>query len=183
MTETVKKTDGGIRLLGQRFSYPSTLWGTLGVIAVVVGICFIVYTIAVWAHRENLDALVGFKTGSVTAPGKIEVSEGTYHIQFWTPSVATARTRDIAAWEKAASEEKLNDFADKLLKDRRVRGYRRYEVTGQGIASRKQGMWWVMSVSSDYTLEEFATAYHDHWQNDTPGYVEVFKGSPGRYVK
>lgn len=70
-----------------------------------------------------------------------------------------------------------------LQKDSRARGYRRYEVAGQGIGLRRDGMWWVMTVDDDYDVVDFVKAYQEFWKNEGSIYIEVLRSSAGKHVK
>jgi len=181
MRKNEKKQEGCIEILGQVFCYPQTIWGMLSVACVVGGVTLIAYLF--FKYHATVQG-PGF---SITSTERIEstgdTTENRYQIQFWTPSVKTKATKGVASWEKIDSDEKLNGFANDLLKDRRVRGYRRYEVTGEGLSPRRQGYWWVMTADNDYSLSDFVKGYHAFWKNDTAVYVEVLRSGTSEYRK
>lgn len=183
MNDNEKKPEGGIEILGQVFYYPQTIYGVISVACVIAGICIIVWIIAVKANPKVVETIAGpFLIGRATIE-KTEPAEGGYLIQFWTPSAKTKESKDVAAWEKVGSDDRLNEFADRLLKDRRVHGYRRYEVIGQGIGERRYGDWWVMSVNNDYSITDFVKTYQDFWKNEGGIYVEVLHSGGGKHLK
>jgi hypothetical protein len=85
----------------------------------------------------------------------ISISKGPTQISFWTPSARTKEARDVKDWEIVESDAKLDQFADRLIKAKILEGYRRHEVIGAGIGSRKIGAWWVSTNSGDFRLSEF----------------------------
>jgi len=187
MRSNEKKREGCIEILGQVFCYPQTIWGTLSVACVVGGVILIAYFFVKYHTTiQTPNVKVGYGL-SITSTERIEkageATENRYQIQFWTPSAKTKLTKGIASWEKIDTDERLNEFAKDLLKDRRVRGYRRYEVTGEGISPRRQGYWWIMAADNDYSPGDFVKAYHEFWKNDTSVYVEVLRSGNSDYHK
>lgn len=83
------------------------------------------------------------------------------------------------------SDDRLNQFADRLLSDRRVIGYRRYEVVGQGLGFRRNGSWWTMTVDDDYSVADLVEVYHDFWKTGGEGsiYVEILRSGEGKHIK
>lgn len=177
------KNDGRIEILGQILWLPRTIWGTISLASIIAGICTIVYIVAVHANPEVVKEIASTFVIGRASTGKTEVTVGRYQIQFWTPSVQTKYSKDCGSWEKVETDSRLDEFAARLLTDRRVRGYRRYEVTGQGIGHRRQGYWWVLTVDDDYTPAVFAKVYEDFWKNKGAIYIEILhSGSRGKYI-
>lgn len=183
MSATEKGSEARLEILGQIIYYPRTIWGMLSVVSVLVGICIIVWIITVKANPKNIEVITGSFTLARSTSEKTAPIEGRYQIQFWTPSAKTKESKDVPTWEKVDTDEKLNKFAEHLQKDSRVRGYRRYEVSGQGIGLRRNGMWWVMTVDDDYEVVNFVKAYQEFWKNEGSIYVEVLRTSAGKHVK
>lgn len=183
MNNTKRNREGRLEILGQVFYYPHTVWGALSVIGVITGACIIVWLVVVQANPKNLETITGSFTIGRATLGKTEPDEGRYLIQFWTPTAKTKESKNVPAWEKVESDEKLNDFAERLLKDNRVRGYRHYEVTGQGIGFRRNGAWWVVTVDDGYSVSDFVKVYQDFWKNEGAIYVEILRGGEGKHVK
>lgn len=181
MGDNEKKQESGLHILGQIIYYPQTLWGTISVACVVAGITLIVWIIATHPQAAK-DVIYPIIVGRANVD-KPEPAEGRYLIQFWTPSVRTKEAKDVRAWEKLDSDDKLNEFAEHLLKDHRVRGYRRYETIGQGLGSRRYGTWWVMTVDDAYSLTDFVKAYQNFWNNEEGIYVEVLRSGAGKHLK
>lgn len=171
-------------LFGQKFSYPKTGWGALSVIALVAGLCIIIYFLTVKANPKNVNAIFTHITGRVTQEGRFEESSSTYQIQFWTPSAKTKTTKDeeLEQWEKIDSDDKLVEFGKVLRADPQITGFRRYEVNGTGITGLKPGTWWVITVRRDYELRDFMKTYRSFWKNDKSIYVEILQEG-GRYEK
>jgi hypothetical protein len=111
----------------------------------------------------------------ITLDGKeVSIPKGPIQIQFWTPSAMTKQTADAKEWEKFDSDDRLVEFGDKLIGARIVRGYRRYDVIGEGRGSRKVGAWWVSSNSADFKLDDFLKFYQEFWQpGEDAVYMEV----------
>lgn len=183
MSDSEKCSEARIEILGQVIYYPRTIWGMLSVISIFASVCIIFWIVAVKANPQNLKAATSYFSIARSTSEKTDPIEGRYLIQFWTPSVKTKESKDFAAWEKVDTNEQLNKFADHLLQDRRVRGYRRYEVTGQGIAMRRDGAWWVMTVDDDYAVVDLVKAYQEFWKNETSIYIEVLRSGTSKYVK
>jgi hypothetical protein len=165
-----------IEILGQTFSYPRTVWGTLSVAIVVAGICAVLW-LALHYPKEVGDITRPFVIGR--ASNSTSEAEARYLIQFWTPSAKTKESPNVADWEKI-DDRRLDDFADALLGDNeakgKVTGYRRYDVIGKGLGGRTAGMWWVITVTNDYQVTDLVKLYHQFWHTDASVYVEVLHG-------
>ena len=174
-----KAPDDRIEILGQILSYPRTVWGTVSVACFIVGICFIV-----WVVVKTPKALETVTQAFITraGPDRAEVFGSHYLIQFWTPSVRTKEADDVADWEKVDSDAKLSEFADVLFKDRRLSGYRRYEVVGRGISSTRAGAWWVVTADTTYKPTDLVRAYQKFWKTDAFVFIEVLRPA-GAYEK
>jgi hypothetical protein len=109
------------------------VWGTLSVVSVLAAVCILAWIIMVDANPKNIEAINDSFSIVRSTSERTDPIEGRYQIQFWTPSVRTKESSDVKGWEKVDVDEKLDEFSDHLRKDSRVRGYRRYEITGQGI--------------------------------------------------
>jgi len=164
----------GVELLGQKISYPTTKWGAVSVLGVVLGICILVALLTYWAKPKDVREFI--QMGIVGLNGKVESTHSQYVIQFWTPSAKTksANATDLEEWEKLDSDDKVIKFGEHLRVDKEhISGFRRYEVYGAGRAQPKYGYWWVLTVSRDYTLPEFVGTYRSFWGSTKPIYVEV----------
>jgi hypothetical protein len=123
------------------------------------------------------------------APGGIDLSIGyadfpnarfvpealrqIYQVQFWTPSSKSKEAPSAHEWEKIADDSKIEAFADELMK-RTISGYRRYEVTGAGLGGEKIGMWWIVTLRSGVTPEQFLQVYNESWKpGDDRTYMEI----------
>ena len=61
-----------------------------------------------------------------------------------------------------------------------IEGYRRYEVTGAGIGSRKKGAWWVSTNRGKFNLADFLKAYAKFWKpGEDTTYMEIVTLSSG----
>lgn len=98
MSDPKIETKDRIEILGQVLHYPTTIWGTLSVIAVVIGVCTSVWIVTVVADPKNIEAISTFVMGRGTL-AKTELLKGHYQIQFWTPSARTKESGDVFAWE------------------------------------------------------------------------------------
>lgn len=97
---------------------------------------------------------------------------GPIEIEFWTPSIRTKESPGAKDWEKIDNEQRLELFAEKLMKAHILKGYRRYDVVGQGSRGPRQaGAWWVSSNDSDFDMKAFLIAYYEFWK---PGEDSVY---------
>ena len=182
MSNDDTKARDRIEILGQVFCYPSSLWGVLSVACIVAGICFIIWAVL---RTPRAVELIGNQFSVYRASAdKTEVASSRFLMAFWTPSAKTKQASDVEDWERMDSDDKLDDFAKQVMADRRVRGYRRYEVIGHGISQRRPGMWWVVTVSDDYDPTDLVRVYQGFWKFDKSIYMEILRsGSGGSYFK
>ncbi len=183
MNDVERSREARVEVMGQVIYYPQTIWGVLSIVSVIIGICVLVWIITVKANPNNIKAINQSFVIARSTSEQTDPIEGRYQIQFWTPSVMTKQSADIMGWEKIDTDEKLDNFADYLLKDSRVRGYRRYDVIGQGIGNRRKGMWWVLTVDNDYEVVDFVKAYQEFWKSTGSIYVEVLRSSVDRHIQ
>lgn len=172
-----------IEILGQVFCYPRTVWGAASIALVVSGICTIVWLVL--NHPKDVGELGRLFFVSRATPQDVE-ADARYLVQFWTPSAKTKEADDAVDWEKFDSNDKLDDFADQLVKSSngKVRGYRRYEVIGAGLSHSKAGYWWVVTVDNDYKVSDLLAFYHYFWKNPEAVYIEVLRSRvSSRYEK
>lgn len=174
----------GFEIPGVRITYPDTAPGAafsiiaaLGVVAVVGMIC---WTLLELPHDTQKEVIGTWSTYFLSDSSQAPI-EGTYLIQFWTPSPSTASFADVDAWEREVGEEQLRRFGDELKANRHVVGYRRWEVLGQGSTPFKQGYWWVVTVRRPFSLEDLERTYRGFWKDADPLYVEVVDGG-GSYT-
>ena len=116
---------------------------------------------------------------TITLDGKaFTPPKGPIQVQFWTPSARTKEAQDIKDWERMVDDDKLNNFAERLMRQKIVTGYRRYEVTGAGIAGTKIGAWWVST--GDFKFVEFLKLYDEVWKPGTDNvYMEITPAAGG----
>jgi hypothetical protein len=126
---------------------------------------------------------IKFRGEEPTLDGKpISVPKGATQIGFWTPSSRTKEAADVKDWEIVESDAKLDQFAERLMKAKILEGYRRYEVIGAGVGSRKIGAWWVSTNSGEFKLSEFLAAYKEFWKpGEDTTYMEIVPLSSGGY--
>jgi hypothetical protein len=97
---------------------------------------------------------------------------GPIMIEFWTPSAQTKNYAGAKDWEKLEDDGRLDEFAEKLMKEHIVKGYRRYDVVGQGSRGPRQaGAWWISSNDSSFDMKAFLLAYYEFWK---PGEDNVY---------
>jgi hypothetical protein len=102
-----------------------------------------------------------------------------YQVQFWTPSAKTKEAADVRDWEKIDSDDKLDAFADELMKGA-ISGYRRYEVIGAGLGGRKAGMWWIATLAKNSSVRQILEVYNKFWApGDDRTYMEVARSKEG----
>jgi hypothetical protein len=127
----------------------------------------------------------GIKTvqGEIIVNGKpVDVPQGPTQIGFWTPSARTKETVDVKKWETIESDETLDVFANRLMKAKIIEGFRRYEVIGEGIGSKKVGAWWVSTNGANFQLKNFLREYADFWKpGDDATYMEILPLRSGGY--
>lgn len=185
--------DPDVELLGQKVSYPTTWQAAAGVmvVAAIAATCAIWITWIVMVRTsdrrfQGLAALV--KTYSKS--GELEESDAARMVEFWTPAAATCPSlirvqqdvHDDQKWQCTATDEKSRLFADALLKkfgDSRIAGYRHWPVTGKGRTVEKDGWWWVLNVSDDFSTKDFVRFYSEYWSNDKKVYIEELGGDRG----
>lgn len=180
MNETDSSSNDRIEILGQKISYPNTGWAALSVTVVALSICAIVYMLNYGPKALEIHSgTFSFSTGQLTQGGNIESTGQNYLIQFWTPSAKTKNTKaeDIEPWEKLENDDKVISFGNTLLseKQKRINGFRRYEVYGAGLGGQKFGYWWVVNVTRDYKLAEFKETYRAFWKNEKNIYIEILR--------
>jgi len=132
----------------------------------------------------------GIAAGPIKARGEqitindkpFSVPTGPTQIGFWTPSSRTKEADEVKTWEIVESDAKLDEFAEKLMNAKILQGYRRYEVIGAGVGSRKIGTWWVSTNVGDFRFVDFVKAYAEFWKpgNDAT-YMEILPLSSGGY--
>jgi hypothetical protein len=70
------------------------------------------------------------------------------------------------------NDGRLDEFAEKLMKGHILKGYRHYDVVGQGSRGPKQaGAWWISSNDSEFDMKAFLLAYYEFWK---PGEDNVY---------
>jgi hypothetical protein len=112
----------------------------------------------------------------------IKLPEGPIQIGFWTPSARTKEAVNVKKWETIASDKTLDVFADRLMNGKIIEGYRRYEITGAGIGSRKVGTWWVSTNGASFQLKNFLREYEEFWKpGDDATYMEILPLRSGGY--
>lgn len=151
-----------------------SLEAIVGIVTAIVGIAAIV--IAHWDANELKPTQAGkfeFADETVTLDGRVfKPPKGPIQVQFWTPSARTKEAQNIKDWERMDNDDKLDDFAAKLMKRKIVPGYRRYEVIGAGIGDRQIGAWWVST--GDFKFVEFLKLYQEFWKPGTDNvYMEI----------
>ena len=157
------------------------MWGLYATLAVAVGVCVIIYILAVLAETKNIETLSGFFRGTVTPDTATLPEPHTYTIGFWTPSEETAAfwtakgrvDKEQNEWEAEATLEKNVDFGEFLSLEHAVQGYRRYRVWGQGRGTLKPGFWWVVGVENWYPPKSIVSKYVEFWDSPDAVYVEV----------
>lgn len=169
-----------IEFLGQKISYPKTIYGAAFSLGLFALVAFTLYTILVLAKSENLgiiakDVVVGAFGGN----GDFE-RKNVKQFQFWTPSSNTTLLDDSGEEIKwlanvEGKAEKMNhEFGALLSENSNVYGYRRYIVFGKGRSQSKEGMWWVVNAKKDFDVEELAKIYQRFWKTEQSIYIEQY---------
>jgi hypothetical protein len=175
--ENMETKESEIEILGQRLSYPKTIYGAIFSIGLFVLFGFALYTILVLAKSENLgiiteDIVIGGFGGS----SDFKRSNIVQH-QFWTPSEKTKNYGNLSPWVKKASinaTQLNNEFGEKLTSNENVFGYRRFEVYGKGRSNAKEGTWWVLNASPEFTTDKLAKIYQEFWGTHQSIYIETY---------
>jgi len=169
-----------IEILGQRLSYPKTVYGTVFSLGLFTLLGFSLYTVLVLAKSENLGIVSeGIIVGGFGGEKDFKRANIIQH-QFWTPSEKTIAYEELRPWVKEASPEatKLNnEFGELITSNDSVYGYRRFEVFGKGRSNGKEGVWWVVNSSPKFTAEELAKLYQDFWGTNSSIYIESYHHS------
>jgi hypothetical protein len=100
---------------------------------------------------------------------------GPIEIKFWTPSAKTKESVKSKNWEKMDNDQRLDEFAEMLIGQHILQGYRRYEIVGQGSKGLSQaGTWWVSSNDGNFDMKAFLKAYYEFWKpGEDSVYMEV----------
>ncbi|PCJ40052.1 MAG: hypothetical protein COA99_09775 [Moraxellaceae bacterium] len=173
----MSEKEGEIELLGQRLSYPKTIYGAVFSLGLFTLLGFSLYTVLVLAKTENL----GIMSESIIVGGfggnkDFTISNIIQH-QFWTPSEKTIKYEDLHPWVEAASANAAdlnNEFGEILTSNDSIFGYRRYEVYGKGRGNGIEGFWWVLNSSPTFTTKDLASIYQDFWKTDSSIYIESY---------
>ena len=172
----MEKQESEIEFLGQKLSYPKTIYGAVFSLGLFILLGFSLYTILVLAKSENLnivteDIIVGGYGGKTDFKRKNIVQH-----QFWTPSRGTYESQDLSGWvEDIKDIEKRNaEFGTLLTKNDSIYGYRRYEIYGQGRSNPKKGMWWVINADKELSTKNVADLYQRFWDTDNSVYIESY---------
>ena len=173
----MEQRESEIEFLGQRLNYPKTLYGAVFSIGLFLLFGFSLYTILVLAKSENLGIIThDIVVGGFGGNNDFTKTNIVQH-QFWTPSDKTKNSKNLEPWVKKASTNatKLNDeFGEVLSSDPNVFGFRRFEVYGKGRSSAKEGTWWVLNVSPEFTSDHLASLYQKYWGTDQSIYIETY---------
>lgn len=172
----MEKQESEIEVLGQKLSYPKTVYGAVFSLGLFALLGFSLYTVLVLAKSENLnivteDIIVGGYGGQTDFKRKNIVQ-----YQFWTPSKGTYESKDLSDWVKAIKdiETRNAEFGSLLTQNNSIYGYRRYEIFGQGRSEPKKGMWWVVNADKHITTETIAAIYQSYWNTDSSIYIESY---------
>jgi hypothetical protein len=181
-------TDFDFDILGQKFNYPRTAYGTICVFLFLTAVVALVYAFAN-LPKERLVYLAQFYETVSGKPISKSSQDNLDHpklIQFWTPSEDTAKSllesgpmKDDDKWQMV-TEKKVQDFAERI--ETFSSGYRRYKVVGKGSSKFKVGWWWVVTVKNTYKVEDFVQYYGEFWGTKKAVYVEEL-GSDPRYFQ
>lgn len=148
---------------------------TLFISAAVVFIAAIYFVWAPESARQQATHFVrGFhldkKGDQIPVPERMQIG-------FWTPNQYTKKSTDDSdsSWQElSANDSKLTNFEDYL--DTISFGWRRYEQIGKGSTRKKNGNWWIVSVSPSFQYKPFLLKYRKIWgaPEDHKVYVEEY---------
>jgi hypothetical protein len=179
---------GGIKIPGIDLELPTSRAGawTLCVIFLCLSITAIAVTYIIsHAPVENLK-----QVGSMMSAGGVKTYNykgdqlSALHtrrqFQFMTPSLESWKTASDRygvtnntkfEWMKV-SQDRIDDFGNRLIKDGFTQGWRRYPYEGQGHY-RDVGWWWIITVDEDFDVDRFVKFYLNFW-NTQEMYLEEF---------
>lgn len=181
--------DHDFEILGQKFSYPKTVHGTLCIVALIAGVVGII-----WIFKGlTPEQIQTFSTVIYQLDGKkVVASKDEKHLrqlQFWTPSEETGKYLEKDRNGNIPPDDKWQDITTqkvegfdteiaKLIEDRKIDGYRRLRVFGHGRHRFKAGWWWVMTVYPDFKTDDFIKEYATYWNTSKTIYVEEINNEP-----
>lgn len=192
----------GIKLPGVEISYPNTKIGVFSVLIICVTVVLILLIVFVWATPKNMREVTNFAETvqqtelsryRYTADGKSEKLTERTQIQFMTPSTESwnyhkakygyKKMTDIEIkdfdkrfnWEKNVDMSKIERFAQEIKKRGISTGYRYYNYHGEGSTQEDEGLWWVITIDTDKTLNDFVTFYLEFWSSPKGLYIEELK--------
>lgn len=159
------------------FANPSSLFGTISIVAICVTVGFVTYLLV--GNSEPPRRL--WSPVVIEANGNETILGETRQMEFWTPSVKTRQYLapvggEIAPsdqWQVISNDDTILAFGTVLHTNKNVLGYRRVEVWGHGSTTFKTGWWWTVNVLTNYTVGDLGHAYQDFWKPRHPVFIEV----------
>ena len=194
----------GIKLSGIEISYPNTTIGLLSILTISMLIVFILLTILVWATPKNINEVTKFtqtiqKTEisryRYSVDGKPEKLTERTQIQFMTPSVESwnfhkdkydfknmnkiqiEEFNKKYNWEKGVDINRIEKFASEIKSRGISTGYRYHNYHGEGSTQEDVGLWWVITIDTDKTIDDFVLFYLEFWSPPKGLYIEELKTS------
>lgn len=192
----------GIKIPGLEISYPNTTNGLLSILIICISIILILLTILVWATPKNMSEVTKFTQAiqqtelsryRYSVDGKSEKLTERTQIQFMTPSVESWNFHKMKYgfnkmeknqikefnkkfnWEKDVDLNKIERFAEEIKNRGISTGYRYYNYHGEGSTQEDIGLWWVITIDTDKTLEDFVKFYLEFWSPPRGLYIEELK--------